>query len=359
MASAPSGAAVLGVIYSLIALAALIIIARVYLRLVIQKQRLVAADWLRIAAWCSAFTTASFDIVFFKEDVLDPSLNYTLVNWDAPPEKLERVLRYMWAGVIPFFTTFYLCKASLLVVYLQLFPPFMKKRRFVVWSVVVYCIVAYIASICLQIFSCYPIRKNWTVAPPEDTCEGEVLERTFQVAWALHFIGSLFLFALPFLVLHKLNMRTRVKISVYCIFLLGLIDIAMSLTRFLSIQLGSVGDFRSITTIELWSALDAYIGLIIACLPALRPYLRRKGSKYEYPESGRPTGNSGVPPRRAGQSGFEELDETPSLEGDVGPRTWAGSSSPELGAGWSDKKSTRSDVELVTLDASTKDRAHT
>ncbi|KIL90492.1 hypothetical protein FAVG1_06224 [Fusarium avenaceum] len=323
MASAPSGAAVLGVIYSLIALAALIIIARIYLRLVIQKQRLVAADWLRIAAWCSAFTTAAFDIVFLKEDVLDPTLNYTLVNWDAPPEKLERVLKYMWACVIPFFTTFYLCKASLLVVYLQLFPPFMKKRRIVVW----------------------------TIYPPEDTCEGTVLERTFQIAWALHFIGSLFLFALPFLVLHKLNMRTRVKISVYCIFLLGLIDIAMSLTRFLTIQLGNVGDFRSITTIELWSALDAYIGLIIACLPALRPYLRRKGSKYEYPESGRPTGHSGVPPRRVGQSGFEELDETPSLEGDLVPRTWAGSNSPELGAGWSDKKSTRSDVELVTLDA--------
>lgn len=70
----------------------------------------------------------------------------------------------MWASVIPFFTTFYLCKASLLVIYLQLFPPFMRKRRFVVWSVVVYCIVAYIASICLQLFSCYPIRRNWFVS---------------------------------------------------------------------------------------------------------------------------------------------------------------------------------------------------
>lgn len=169
-------------------------------------------------------------------------------------------------------------------------------------------------------------------------------------------------------------MRTRVKISVYCVFLLGLVDIAMSLTRFLTIQLGNVGDFRSITTIgmhallsaprqtssdwllELWSALDAYIGLIIACLPALRPYLRRKGSKYDYAESGRPTGNSAIPPRRVGQSGFEELDETPSLEGDPEPRTWAGS--PDLGTGWSDKKSTRSDVELVTLDTSSKDRTH-
>ncbi|KAM0199482.1 hypothetical protein ACHAPA_004984 [Fusarium lateritium] len=330
MASAPSGAAVLGVIYSLIALAALIIAARIYLRLVIQKQKLVVADWLRIAAWCSAFATASFDILFLKEDVLDPTLNYTLVNWDAPPEKFERVLKYMWAGIIPFFTTFYLCKASLLVVYLQLFPPFMKKRRFVVW----------------------------TVTGPEEACEGEIMAMNFQVAWTLHFVGSLFLFALPFFVLYKLNMPTRVKISVYCIFLLGIIDIAMSLTRFLTIQLGNVGDFRSITTIELWSALDAYIGLIIACLPALRPYLRRKGSKYDYAESGRPAVNSAAPPRRVGQSGFEELDETPSLEGDTGPRTWAGSSSPDIGAGWSDKKSTRSDVELVTLDASSKDRTH-
>lgn len=56
-------------------------------------------------------------------------------------------------------------------------------------------------------------------------------------------------FALPWLVLYKLNMRKRVKIGVYCVFLLGIIDIAFSLTRFLTIQLTVVGDFRSITTI--------------------------------------------------------------------------------------------------------------
>jgi heme/copper-type cytochrome/quinol oxidase subunit 4 len=68
-------------------------------------------------------------------------------------------------------------------------------------------------------------------------------------------LTSTLVFALPFLVLYKLNMRTRVKISVYCIFLLGLIDIAMSLTRFLTIQLGNVGDFRSITTIGMYRYL--------------------------------------------------------------------------------------------------------
>ncbi|KAM0354210.1 hypothetical protein ACHAPU_001248 [Fusarium lateritium] len=160
-------------------------------------------------------------------------------------------------------------------------------------------------------------------------------------------------------------MRTRVKIS--------LIDIAISLTRFLTIQLSNVGDFRSVTTIgmlspkstyqtspnwlpEMWSGLDAYIGLIIACLPALRPYLRKKGPKYDYSESGRPTAHSNIPPRQAGQNGFEEIDETPSLEGDSGPGIWDGSSSADARAGWSDKESTRSDVELVSLDADSRTR---
>ncbi|KAL4726884.1 hypothetical protein ACLX1H_005776 [Fusarium chlamydosporum] len=144
-------------------------------------------------------------------------------------------------------------------------------------------------------------------------------------------------------------MRPKVKVGVYAIFLLGSIDVAVSLARFLTVQLAAVGSFRSITTVvELWSALDVYIGLIIACLPALRPYLRRKGSKFSYEESGRPTGNSTHPVRRTVDRGFRELDETPSLEGDAGPASWAVKHSPEFGATeWSDKKSTRSDVELA------------
>ncbi|KAF5985870.1 integral membrane protein [Fusarium coicis] len=375
MVSAPSGAAVLAVNFILITLAAAIIGARIYLRLAIQKQKLAAADWLRVAAWISAFVSAAFDIIYMKEDVLRPEINYTLANWDVPPEKLSRVLRvsitivnrnnmklmalqYMWASVIPFFVTFYLCKASLLVVYLQLFPPFMTKRRIVLWSVVGYCACALIVSLCLQLFLCFPIRRNWSILGPEPFCDDFALVTTFQVAWTLHFVGSLLLFALPWLVLYKLNMRKRVKIGVYCVFLLGIIDIAFSLTRFLTIQLTVIGDFRSITTIELWSGLDVYIGLIIACLPALRPYLRRKGSKYDYNynTSGRPNNSSGPPVRRAAQSGFEEIDETPSLEGDPSPSPWTGSHSPELTAGWSDKKSNRSDIELVSLDVTAKDR---
>ncbi|KAJ3524775.1 hypothetical protein NM208_g11921 [Fusarium decemcellulare] len=375
MAPAPSGAAVLvsvkapllrcsfkdrpgkapkGTIFSLITLVAILIAARVYLRLVIQKQRLLASDMLMVAAWCSALTTASFDIVLKNNGVLEADVNYTLVNW------------IMWVGAIPFFTTFYLCKASLLAVYLQLFPPFMLKRRMALWAVIVYCALAYLATIFVQLFACFPIQRNWDIDHPETMCNGDPVALIFQVAWVLHFVGSLALFVLPFLIVYNLNMRLKMKVGVYCVFLLGLVDIAFSLTRFLTVQLSNEGDFRSITTIELWSALDVYVGLIIACLPALRPYLRRGfGSSYQYSnnESARPARS--LPSRRAGQNGFEEIDEEGPIPVGVeagirATRTRGTADSLNLSVddGWADKKSNGSDIELVTIDVSVPVKEH-
>ncbi|EMT72131.1 hypothetical protein FOC4_g10003985 [Fusarium odoratissimum] len=181
MPAGPSGVVVLTVIYVLISLSAIIIGARIYLRLAIQKQRLVTADWLRISAWCTAFVASFFDILYAKEGVLHPGINYTLSNWDAPLEQQIRVRKYNWVNPFPFYTTFYLCKASLLVIYLQLFPPFMVIRRLMVWIVVVYCVCAYIVTISLQL----------SVTKPEEACEITTILLLFQINWALHFVGSI------------------------------------------------------------------------------------------------------------------------------------------------------------------------
>ncbi|ENH74262.1 hypothetical protein FOC1_g10004865 [Fusarium oxysporum f. sp. cubense race 1] len=272
MPAGPSGVVVLTVIYVLISLSAIIIGARIYLRLVIQKQRLVTADWLRISAWFTAFVTGFFDILYAKEGVLHPGINYTLSNWDAPLES-----QYNWVNPFPFYTTFYLCKASLLVIYLQLFPPFMVIRRLMVWIVVVYCVCAYIVTISLQLFLCYPIQRNWYY-------------RTI-------------IFEIPFL----------------------------------------------IVLLELWCSLDVYIGLVICCIPALRPYLHRKGVNYNIQESGRPS-KSGHAIRRTGQSGFEEIIEGSGLEGDCRNDSWSASHSCEITAELSDKKGNGSDIELVSVE---------
>lgn len=280
-----------------------ILVARIYLRVGIQKQKLIAADWLRILAWLSALATASFDIVYAVEGSLDPENNYTLVNWDVSPEKMERVLRVSFVGIMPTLgpgtdqvdSDF----MGLNDTFLHDVLPLQSISNCCILSVVP---VFYeektngaLGSVCLlrvrihcldvpSIISLLPRNKKlvyqcvlssllrFLTSLQGDKGARKGLQRLVAyhdlpncLGATLYWISCLYVcpallsrsipahdctvFVLPFLILHKLNMRPQVKTSVYAIFLLGFIDIAFSLTRFLTIQLTVVGDFRSITAV--------------------------------------------------------------------------------------------------------------
>ncbi|KAL0765961.1 hypothetical protein CaCOL14_011702 [Colletotrichum acutatum] len=180
-------------------------------------------------------------------------------------------MQLQWSGQFPFFTAFYLCKATLLSLYARFFPIFMETRRKILWGTMVYCGCAYITNILTLLLICRPLQGNWS-QDPAIACSPIVFAQVFQIAWALNFAADLMIFCLPFFVLYRLQLQKSVKISVYCTFFLGAINLAVSLARFLGIQV-SVTSFRSFTLIELWSAVDLQVGLIIACIPPLRPYL--------------------------------------------------------------------------------------
>jgi len=67
----------------------------------------------------------------------------------------------LWASQFPFYMTFYFAKAALLSIYLRLFPPFMRKRRFVLWMVIIYCAVAFAVTMLSTLLICRPIEGNW------------------------------------------------------------------------------------------------------------------------------------------------------------------------------------------------------
>jgi hypothetical protein len=68
-----------------------------------------------------------------------------------------------WASEIPFYATVYLSKAILLALYFQIFPTFMGRRRRALWATVFYCALAYIVTLCMQLFSCMPLERHWYV----------------------------------------------------------------------------------------------------------------------------------------------------------------------------------------------------
>ncbi|KAK7447304.1 hypothetical protein Landi51_07179 [Colletotrichum acutatum] len=153
----PSAGAVIGTEFTLIGIAAALIGARIYLRLVIQNLPLITSDILVCVAWLFTVASASYDIVFHKMRVLRPHVAYTLEGYDGTPEDLELVwkrfegvwvlqvkltvsyMQLQWSGQFPFFTAFYLCKATLLSLYARFFPIFMETRRKILWGTMVYC----------------------------------------------------------------------------------------------------------------------------------------------------------------------------------------------------------------------------
>ncbi|KAH8723965.1 hypothetical protein GQ44DRAFT_773544 [Phaeosphaeriaceae sp. PMI808] len=268
-----SGEAIIAIEWLLLAISGIAIIARLYLRLKINRRKLVASDVCICLAWCAAMVTIAFDIVFFQMGILNPNVDALLKGYHGDKKSLRKALKYFWVSNTPFFCCFYLSKATLLAFYWQITPDFMRGRRYFLYGIIVYCVVAFTSTMLLNLFLCFPIKRNWAIGP--DACFGPQ-GIVFQTAWGFNFLGDLLVFILPFTFLHTLKISGAVRVGVYCIFGLGIVNMAFSLTRLLSIKLAphNANNAAPFTIVELWSVLDMIIGVLIANLPSLRPYLR-------------------------------------------------------------------------------------
>ncbi|KAF5594292.1 integral membrane protein [Fusarium pseudocircinatum] len=240
----------------LVIIATILVIARLNLRLRIQKRKLLLSDIFMVAAWISGVITAAFSPVFAVLHAFDPSVHTTLQGYHGGSANLVLILKLLFASSFPFYTTLYLCKAALLAVYLQVFPEFMVKRRRFLWATI------------------------WDLNPSR-TCPKWTYAVTFHVGWGLSFLGDLLVFIIPWLIVPALNVRRTLRLGIYFTFLLGTVNMAVSLVRFVMIWKAGADSSISLSTIVLWSALDVNIGLVVACLPSLRPYFGSRTKSQE------------------------------------------------------------------------------
>ncbi|KAM5344620.1 hypothetical protein ACJ41O_013155 [Fusarium nematophilum] len=246
--NAPGLVVVLATRWVLITLATAVILARGYLRLRIQRQ-ILNSDIFMFLAWCAAVASACIDIRLAQLGAFETQVMSNLAGYTGGLDQVVQILKLFWAANLPFFTTFYLCKAALLTVYLQIFPPFMRKRRILLWAVIGYVIVAYIVSVVMALFYCWPVQTSWSLDPAK-ACPASKGEQIFQLAWALHFAGDLMIFALPWSIITKLQMGRSMKTGVFCTFLLGIINMVFCLVRFIQVQTSTVGSSVPLSLIE-------------------------------------------------------------------------------------------------------------
>jgi hypothetical protein len=253
-----------------------LIIARIYLRIVIQRRRILLGDYMMIVGWLSALAVIGLAIILMQDDALQPDVSNTLEGFESSPAQIQEIYKIFWIFNLPLFSTFYLCKGALLSMYLEIFPRFMVKRRLFLWATIIFIGTAYAASILALFLLCTPIETYWDLRP-ESTCPPVKTKIIFIIAWALHFAGDLLVFILPWTIVGGINCRRTLKYGIYCTLLLGLITMTFSLLRFILVIRSQVGDVGPISLAVLWSILECNLGLNITCLPSLRPYFTRGG----------------------------------------------------------------------------------
>ncbi|KAL4731749.1 hypothetical protein ACLX1H_000731 [Fusarium chlamydosporum] len=86
----PPGSAIIAVEWTLLSIAFGVILARVYLRLILQGRRLLASDLLMCAGWCTAATLACFDIVFYKMGTLRKGITLGLVGFEGTAKEASK-----------------------------------------------------------------------------------------------------------------------------------------------------------------------------------------------------------------------------------------------------------------------------
>ncbi|KAF5660138.1 integral membrane protein [Fusarium heterosporum] len=264
----------------LVIFAITLVAARLNLRLRIQKRRLLQSDKWMIAACVSGVLTAGFVPVFAYLNAFDPKVHTTLEGYSGGTEDLTVILKLLFAINFPFYTTLYLCKAALLAVYQQAFPNFMVKRRIFLWMTIWFVALSYVATVLVAFCVCLPIERHWHVGL-STTCSPGTYVITFNVGWVLSFVGDLLVFILPWLIVPGLQVKRTLRLGIYFTFLLGSVNMAVSLVRFVMIFEAAADSTISLSTIILWSALDVNIGLVIACLPSLRPYFGSRGKSQD------------------------------------------------------------------------------
>ncbi|KAJ5548958.1 hypothetical protein N7513_006192 [Penicillium frequentans] len=213
--------------------------------------------------------------------------------WTLPFENITRILYVSMLIMDPFFTSnpYYtqiyfwdeliylsilpMTKISICCFYLRIFPD--RQFRNVTYFVIGLNVAYLIAFVLISVFQCWPLPYAWLHWDGEGNYKCNHINAQGWSAAAINMILDILVMALPLRQLYHLNLSTRKKVYVMCMFGLGLFVTLVSILR-----LKSLINFASTTNltwdyvaIGYWSTIECDVGVICACLPAIRSLLRR------------------------------------------------------------------------------------
>ncbi|KAL1883977.1 hypothetical protein Daus18300_000085 [Diaporthe australafricana] len=201
-----------------------------------------------------------------------PLANYGLGldMWAVKHDNITEILYlYFWDELV-YLAVLPLTKISILLFYLKIFPK--REIKIAIWTLVGLNIVYLIIFEIISIFQCRPIQGAWLRwdGEFEATCN----DINMQGWWAagLNLVLDLGVLILPLPELARLNLSMRKKIQILSMFCVGFFVSIVSLLRLQS--LAKYANTSNVTQdyveVGYWSTIEVPVGVICACMPAIR-----------------------------------------------------------------------------------------
>ncbi|KAL7782516.1 hypothetical protein V8C37DRAFT_397865 [Trichoderma ceciliae] len=193
-----------------------------------------------------------------------------------PTVQLEEVFRILWAYEFLYGSVIPLTKLSLILFYYRLFH--VSTFRKVLWVVLFLVVGWWVAILVVAIVQCQPYSYFWNQYV-DPTATGRCINiSAFFIGNGAASVATDFIILLtPIPMVWNLQMPTMQRLSVLGIFFLGgFVCVAGVVRIYFLLQMFKSADLTwNMSQAFIWSTVEPNIGIVCACLPTLRPIMRR------------------------------------------------------------------------------------
>ncbi|KAI0179203.1 MFS general substrate transporter [Hypoxylon sp. FL1284] len=277
------GPAVFAVTTATLVLTTCIVAARLFCRSRIVR-KVTWDDYFIVIAWFLAFGL-SFSIDFAS------SIGLGRHDEDIPPENWDALRRCEYVFSVLYNPALMATKTSVLIFYLRLSENTQKVLRLASWAVLAIVIVAGVVLTLMNIFQCRPVVAAFDPNHGDSYCIPLLTE--FICSAPVNVVTDLAILALPLPVLTSMRLPRRQKVILIFTFTLGIFvavvdvvriyyleqaitQISLSLSDDPEATFGDSSQFAWNASLSLmWSAVEVNVGMICACIPTLKPLIRR------------------------------------------------------------------------------------
>ncbi|KAF9879664.1 integral membrane protein [Colletotrichum karsti] len=257
-------------------------------------------DWVIIVSWLGACGYTVCSVIQTKW-----GLGIHVIK-DMPPQNVLQFGKLQYMGGPFYVLGIWGFKMSLLFSYLRFFPA--GAYRVTTIIVAIACTMGHIAFICVFLFLCTPIEKQYDPNIPANVghcADGVTFYLTFS---SLTIVFDVVIMLLPFPVILKSQIQGRKKVVLLGLFVLGVFVTIIQAIRIQTIK-NLVNYLDSAKSIE-WSIIENNIGIIIACVPTLAPlvnYFAERSRSSTAGASGPKSSRYALQTWRTGRSGMQPL----------------------------------------------------